>query len=132
VSQAVVDCLLDHGVPAEVVVPPVLIEGDGDAAALLATVAVLETGDDVDLLHARCRAGLDLPQPPPPEPPSRESYESLAAVALCLIDLGDEEMIPPPSFEVWAAADPDTRWSPWVPRRGGMPPGSEACFGDAG
>ncbi|HUG75313.1 MAG TPA: hypothetical protein VMM81_06535, partial [Acidimicrobiia bacterium] len=91
-------------------------------------VWVLEAGRAVDLLHARCRAGLALPAEPHPDSDARETYEELASIGTCLLALGDEEMTPPPSFDNWVASDPDTRWHPWVARTGMMPEGAEECF----
>jgi hypothetical protein len=137
IADAVVACLIDNGVAAEVFLPRhgdmindgVLVQGDGEPIPGRGWVWVLESGQAADLMHARCRAGLALPPEPHPGSDDRETYDELASIGSCLLALGDEEMTQAPSFEDWVSSDPDTRWHPWVARTALLPEGAEECFG---
>jgi hypothetical protein len=65
-----------------------------------------------NLTHAKCRAGLNLPNKPPRSAQEiRAEYDSLVEVQLCLANLGFS-IDPAPQFEQWADSSPETRWDP--------------------
>lgn len=109
VNTLIVKCMNDQGVPA-VIIPPEL-------ARDLRTIdlSTVPEGDrtSADLVHARCRAGLNLPEVGPRVAPVLQGeYEFLASIQVCLTDAGIPVDPPPPVLE-WVAIPPKDRWDPF-------------------
>jgi hypothetical protein len=78
-----------------------------------------------NLTHAKCRAGLNLPDEPPPSPDEiRGEYDTLVEVQLCLTNLGFS-IDPAPQFDDWADSSPETRWDPILILLTANPEGAE-------
>lgn len=93
-AEAVVECLREHGVGAD-------IEN---------SIGVRLTGDDGGA-YETCSRNVDTLMPPPPIMDDDESYTAWAKAAECIRKLGFP--VPPtPSFEVWVD-EKGANWNPY-------------------
>ncbi|MCP4305668.1 MAG: hypothetical protein GY788_12475 [bacterium] len=108
VNTLIVECMNDAGYAAELLPAQ---EGVAPETIGLFDIAARDW-PAANLTHAKCRAGLNLPNKPPRSAEEiRSEYDSLVEVQLCLANLGFS-IDPAPQFDQWVESSPETRWDP--------------------